>query len=81
MTEKELKDDIIVKMLDYKDKENVDINEFCSAKNITFSSDNQKERIFEDLRDNKGYIKCSLYINHNGHFTLTSEGIDYAEEL
>lgn len=80
MTEKQLRDDIILKMLDYRDEENVDIDKFCEAKKIKFSSDIQKERIFEDLSD-KGYIKYSLYINHNGHFTLTSEGIDYAEEL
>ena len=38
MTEKKLRDDIIVKMLDYKDKTDVDIDDFCSANQIEFSS-------------------------------------------
>lgn len=80
MTEKELRDDIIVKMLDYRDQSNVGINEFCSAKNITFSSDEQKERVFNFLND-FGYIDAELFMNHDGYFTITSTGIDYAERL
>lgn len=80
MTEKELRDDIIIKMLDYRDESNVGINEFCSAKNITFSSEEQKERVFKYLNDN-GYIDAQFYINGDGYFSITSEGIDYAESL
>ncbi|WP_018463230.1 P-loop NTPase fold protein [Segatella paludivivens] len=80
MTEKELRDDIIVKMLDYRDESNVGIKEFCKTKNIKFSSDEQQERVFHYLKDN-GYINAQFYINGDGYFSITSEGIDYAESL
>lgn len=80
MTEKKLRDDIIVKMLDYRDESNVGIKEFCKTKNIKFSSDEQQERVFHYLKDN-GYINAQFYINGDGYFSITSEGIDYAESL
>ena len=80
MTEKKLRDDIIVKMLDYRDESNVGIKEFCKTKNIKFSSDEQQERVFHYLKDN-GYINAQFYINGDGYFSITSEGIDYAENL
>ena len=80
MTEKQLRDNIIVKMLDYRDEVGVGMDEFCNAKNITFSSDEQKERVFNYLNDN-GYIHAEFFIGGDGYFNITSEGIDYAEGL
>ena len=80
MTEKELRDHIIVKMLDYQDKRNVDINDFCSTEGITFYSGKQKERIFKSLYD-YGYIEDLIMISIGGSFVITSDGIDYAKRL
>ena len=80
MTEKELRDDIILKMLDYRDQNYISIDEFCKTKNITFSSAEQKERIFHYLNDNR-YIHAEFFIGGDGIFNITSEGIDYAENL
>ena len=80
MTEKQLRDDIIVKMLDYIGKSDVIVNEFCETKKIAFSSDTQKTRIFEYL-NNKKYIIYNFFPFDGGHFTITSIGINYARRL
>ena len=78
MTEKELRDEIIVKMLDCKDGEN--ISKFCSENGITFDSDKQKKRIFNRLND-FGYINFPFFRNLSDSFTITSYGVDYAKRL
>lgn len=80
MTEKELRDDIIVKMLDYRDEEGVGINIFCEKNNIKFPSPIEEHRIFHYLRD-KEYIDAEFYLDGDGYFTITSKGIMYAEKL
>jgi len=80
MTEKELRDEIIVKMLDYKDEKDVPISRFCFEKEITFDSDKQKKRIFNCLND-FGYINFPSSFYFTDSFTITSYGIDYAKRL
>lgn len=80
MTEKELRDYIIVKMLDYRDRSNIDINEFCSTNNIDFSSGMEINRIFKNIRD-EGYITANFIGGGGGYFTITYNGIYHAESL
>lgn len=80
MTEKKLRDSIMLAMLNYRDESYIDINEFCSKNKIEFSSEEQKERIFNRFQE-EGYIKAEFYIGGGGFFTMTSSGIDYAEKL
>jgi len=80
MTERELRKQILSILLDYRDKSNIDIDEFCSENKIEFSSDDQKERIFHSLKDS-GYINSTFYMGGGGFFTITSNGIDAAEDF
>lgn len=80
MTERELREKIIVTFLNYRDKGNTDINQFCSDNNIDFTSREQKQRIFQALKE-AGYINPTFYEGGGGFFTITSKGIDAAEEL
>lgn len=80
MIERELREKIIVTFLNYRDKSNTDINQFCSDNNIDFTSREQKQRIFQALKD-AGYINSTFYEGGGGFFTITSKGIDAAEEL
>ncbi len=80
MTEKKLRDYIIVKMLDYRDVENTNIGSFCKAEHFAFSSDLQRKRIFQKLKDD-GFIETSIFLDDNGSFTITNKGIEYAEKL
>ncbi len=80
MTEKELRDSIMVLMLKYRDKVNVGINSFCLENKIQFSSEEQKERIFHYFQEIR-YIRAQFFLGGDGIFTITSSGIDYAESL
>lgn len=80
MTEEQLRDNIIVKMLDYRDRSNIDINEFCSTNKIDFSSGMEMNRIFKNIRD-EGYITANFIGGGGGYFTITYKGIGYAESL
>ena len=80
MTEYELRDDIIIKMLDYKDKPNFRIMDFCVENKIYFDTQQQRKRIFESL-NNSGYINAQFYRDGDGDFTITSKGVKYAEDI
>ena len=80
MTEKELRDNILLAMLDYRDESEININEFWSKNKIEFSSDEEKERVFHFLKG-AGYIDVDFFLGGDGYFSITSSGIDYAENL
>lgn len=80
MTEKELRDNILLVMLKYRDKYHISIDDFCLENKIDFSSIEQKKRIFKSLND-QGYIQATFFINGDGDFSVTSSGVDYAENL
>ena len=80
MTEKELRDSIMLLMLKYRDENQIGIDEFCSENKIQFSSEEQKSRIFHYFHE-KNYIHAQFFAGGDGIFTITSSGIDYAESL
>ena len=80
MTEKELRDNIMRVMLKYRDESDISINEYSSKNKIKITSDEQKELLYDFLKE-KGYIDAEFFLSGDGYFTITSSGIDYAENF
>lgn len=80
MTDKELKEDMIVKMLDFRSSNVISIRELYPDTVNTYPLFQQKKIIFKYLNDN-GYIDTKYTIDGTDYFSITSKGVKYAEEL
>ena len=79
MTERELRDDILFRIYNRKDKLFIPTETFCEEEGIEFENDNQRKRIFETLKD-RGYINAFFKEGGDGTIaSITSKGIDYVE--
>ncbi|MEA4840101.1 MAG: P-loop NTPase fold protein [Bacteroidales bacterium] len=81
MTERELKDKVLLAVYNRQDRLNVDFETFCKEEGIEFKSEIQQERVLQSLKDD-GYIKALIFLGGQGTITsITSSGVEYAEEL
>lgn len=80
MTEKKLRDKVLLSI--YKRRNNLNINSelFCKEEKIGFENNVDQNRIFKFLSD-KGYIQAIFFETGNCNIlSITSAGIDYVEE-
>ncbi|NLT02433.1 MAG: hypothetical protein GXY09_01060 [Bacteroidales bacterium] len=81
MTEKELKNKILLAIYNRQDRLDVDFETFCKEEAIELKNEVQQGRILESLKKS-GYIKALLYASGGGRvLSITSLGVDYAENL
>lgn len=79
MTERELRDNILFRIYNRKDKLFISTETFCEEEGIEFENDNQRKRIFETLKD-RGYINAFFKEGGDGTIaSITPKGIDYVE--
>lgn len=81
MTERELRDQILLAIYERKDKLHIETTRLCNEEGIEFENDKQRQRIFQTLKD-RGYITTSFREGGDGIITtITSDGIDHIEEI
>ncbi len=81
MTEKELRNKILLAIYKHRDSLGVLFSTFCKDQGFKFESDAQLARVLKFLHD-KGYVKAMLYEGGVGIvMSITSSGVDSAEEL
>ncbi len=81
MTEKELRNKILLAIYNRQDRLNVDFETFCKEEGIELKNEKQQDRIFESLKSS-GYINAVFYASGGGHvLSIESSGVDYAENL
>lgn len=81
MTERELKDKVLLAVNNRQDRLNVDFATFCKEEGIEFKSKEQQGRILKSLKES-GYINAILYEGGGGHIlTITSFGVEYVEDI
>lgn len=81
MTEREIRDKLLLAIYKRQDQLNVDFEVFCKEEGVEFKNDGQKVRILRFLKEN-GYINAMLFEGGNGQITgITSKGVDYIEDL
>jgi DNA-binding PadR family transcriptional regulator len=81
MTEKELRNKILLAIYKHRDSLDVLFSTFCKDQGFKFESDAQLARVLKFLHD-KGYVKAMLYEGGDGIvMSITSSGVDAAEEL
>jgi hypothetical protein len=80
MTEKELKDKIMITLSKNEGETNIDIDKFSIENNLEYSSSAQRNRIFSSLKE-EGYIASRMGIGENGDIYITSKGIAYADGI
>jgi len=85
MTERELKDKVLFAVYDRQDRLNVDFETFCKEEGIECKSNEQRQRIFKSLKENR-YIEAILteggVWGSGGHIlSITSSGVEYVEDL
>lgn len=79
MTEKELRDQVLLAIYNNQDKLNIDNKPFCEREGIVFASNDQRNRVFKALKDSR-YITAIAY--ESGDCLLrgiTPRGVDYIE--
>ena len=81
MTEKELRNKILLAIYKHRDSLDVLFSTFCKDQGFKFESDAQLARVLKFLHD-KGYVKAMLYEGGDGIImSFTSSGVDFAEGL
>lgn len=81
MTEKELRNKILLAIYKHRDSLDVLFSTFCKDQGFKFESDAQLARVLKFLHD-KGYVKAMLYEGGDGIvMSITSSGVDFAEGL
>lgn len=79
MTEKELRDSILLAIYNRRDKLNIKTDVFCSEENIVCKDNKQRYRIFKELSDS-GYVKITFFESGDGFINdINSAGVDYVE--
>jgi hypothetical protein len=81
MTEKELRNKILLAIYKRRDSLDVLFSTFCKDEGFKFESDAQLARVLKFLHD-KGYVDAMLYEGGDGIImSITSSGVDFAEGL
>ena len=81
MTERGLKNKILLAIYEHEGKLNVDFKTFCKEVGIEFKNDEQQGRILKYLKEN-GYINATLFEGGGGYISsITSSGVEHAEDL
>lgn len=81
MTEKELRNKILLAIYKQRDSLDVLFSTFCKDQGFKFESDAQLARVLKFLHD-KGYVNAMLYEGGDGIImSITSSGVDFAEGL
>ena len=81
MTEKELRNKILLAIYKRRDSLDVLFSTFCKDEGFKFESDAQLARVLKFLHD-KGYVNAMLYEGGDGIImSITSSGVDFAEGL
>lgn len=79
MTEKELRDQVLLAIYNNQDKLNIDDKPFCDREGIVFTSDDQRNRVFKALKDGR-YITVVPYESGDCFLRgITYKGVDYIE--
>ncbi|MCK9482197.1 MAG: KAP family NTPase [Bacteroidia bacterium] len=81
MTEKKLREKVLVEIYKHRNDLNIDFSKFCENQGIKFESEDQQARVLHFLSDHN-YIETMLYEGSDGHIlSITSYGVDFAESL
>ncbi len=81
ITERELRDKILIELYNHRDKLNVLFSEFCENQGVKFESKNQLARVLEYLH-NRAYIVVARFEGGDGIVrSITPSGVDAAENL
>lgn len=81
MTERGLKNKILLAIYEHEGKLNVDFKTFCKEVGIEFKNDEQQGRILKSLKEN-GYINATLFEGGGGYISsITSSGVEHVEDL
>lgn len=81
MTERDLRDTILLAIYNNQGRLTEDFDTFCKEEKFPFKDKNQQSRVLRALKDN-GYIDAMLFQGGGGVISgITSSGVDYIENL